>query len=64
MTTLTLEAMRMLRGAQTGKREGGEFCGIMVGSLFGAAYLFGLFSASLIYMFTPVVCLFDYEGYL
>ena len=64
MTTLTLDAMRMLRGAQTGEGERGAYCGVMVGSLLGAAYLFGLFSASLIYMFTPVVCLFDYEGYL
>jgi hypothetical protein len=33
----------------------------MIGSLFGAAFLFGPISASLIFMFTPAVCLLDFE---
>ena len=57
MTTLTPAAMRTLHGSLP---EEGTICGIMVGSLFGAAYLFGPVSASFIYMFTPVVCLLDY----
>jgi len=33
----------------------------MLGSLLGAALLFGPLSASLIFMFTPTVCLLDFE---
>ena len=62
MTTLRLDEMRTLHGAEWGWRERGQFCGFMVGSLFGAAFLFGPVSASFIYMFTPMVCLLDYAG--
>ena len=58
MTTLTPAAMRTLHGSEFG--EGGEYCGFMVGSLFGAAYIFGPVPAAFIYMFTPLVCLLDY----
>ena len=65
MTTLTPAAMRTLHGSQFGRRrgrgEGGQYCGFMIGALFGAAFLFGPVSAAFIYMFTPAVCLLDYE---
>lgn len=60
MTTLMLDEMRTLHGAEIGRRKRGQYCGTMLGSLFGAAYLFGPVPAAFIYMFMPVVCLLDY----
>jgi len=33
----------------------------MISSLFGAAFLFGPLAASLVFMFTPAVCVLDFE---
>ncbi len=66
MTTMTRATMRELHGSQRRRRgsdkgEGGQYCGFMIASFFGAALLFGPLSASLVFMFTPTVCLLDFE---
>ncbi len=65
MTTMTRATMRTLHGSRHGRRrgsgEGGQYCGFMISSLFGAAFLFGPLAASLVFMFTPAVCLLDFE---
>ncbi len=68
MTTMTRATMRELHGSQrrrrgggSGEGEGGQYCGFMIGSFLGAALLLGPLAASLVFMFTPTVCLLDFE---
>ena len=60
MTTLTLDAMQTLHGAKFWRPPRGASCGFLVGAMLGAGFLFGPFSASLIFIFTPATCLLDY----
>ncbi len=64
MTTMTRATMWELHGSQRrgrGGGEGGQYCGFMIASFFGAAILFGPLPASLVFMYTPTVCLLDFE---
>ena len=60
MTTLTLDAMRTFQGAEIGRPPKGAVCGVLAGLVFGLAFTGRFVPAALVYMFTPVSCLFDF----
>ncbi len=60
MTTLMLDEMRTLHGAEIGRPPRGAICGLLVGVVFGLTLTGRFVPAALVYMFTPVSCLLDY----
>ena len=60
MTTLTLDAMGTLHGGWFWRPPRGAGCGLLVGLTFGLAFTGRFVAASLVYMVTPVTCLFDF----
>ncbi len=60
MTTLTLDAMRTLRGGAIPRRRRGAYCGFLVGAVFALAFTGRFVAAAVVYTFTPVTCLLDY----
>ena len=56
MKTLTLTEMSTLEAGYVR----GDVCGAMVGAMTGALFLWGPFSASIFFIFTPVTCLLEY----
>ena len=62
MTTLTLDAMQALHGAQWWKPPRGALCGFLGGAVFGLVFTGRFVSAAFVYMVTPTVCFFDYAS--
>ena len=59
MTTLMLDEMRTLHGAEIGRPKG-AICGLLTGLVFGLTFTGRFVPAALVYMFTPASCLLDF----